>query len=40
MGDESRVTQAIRQVKREAQPELHSLKSQLEEAYHTHGAIE
>jgi hypothetical protein len=33
MGDESRVTQAIRRIKREVQPESISLREKLEETY-------
>jgi len=39
-GDESRVTQAIRRVKREAQPGMQELKRRLEKACETNGAAE
>jgi hypothetical protein len=37
MGDESRVTQAIRRVKRQRRPELARLKTRLEQAYENDG---
>jgi hypothetical protein len=35
MGDESRVTHAIRRVKSELEPEMQRLKEQLEKAFET-----
>lgn len=37
MGDESRVTRAIRRVKREGRPELERLKTRLEQVYQSNG---